>query len=392
MNFLIEKTKFVSELDYSNEIMIPSYNKDYNVHYLDCNMTSIINKIYNENDFIFIDENVYNLYGKLDFISNEYYHIFKATEETKTMDSVICLVERLMRVNLTKKNKLIVIGGGITQDVGGFAATIYKRGIHWVLIPTTLLSMADSAIGGKVCINHGCKNILSIFNSPNDIYLSNIFLSTLSEMDIYSGLGEICKLCLIGGITTYSLFIEYIQYNNILLKNNQVCKKNIEFRSDFQERSGWKSDIIPLIKIASCIKKQIIICDEFDRKERKVLNYGHTFGHAIEKTTNYKIPHGIAVSYGMYIINRIFYSEKYDEINRTILDLIPIPQEITGQKMKISIHEFIECVISDKKNDGNRICFIVLDDIGKTSIQYKTIDEIYEKLLDIMNLLFTIVT
>ena len=179
----------------------------------------------------------------------------------------------------SKKNKLIVIGGGITQDVGGFAAAIYKRGINWIFIPTTILSMTDSCIGSKVSINRGSKNMLGLFGAPNKIFISDYFLNSLSKHDITSGIGEALKLSLIGGIQSYKYFLD--QYN--------------------------KKNYINIIKISSLIKKQLIEYDEFDENERRVLNYGHTIGHAIESVSNYFIPHGIAVLIGMYVINMLFY-------------------------------------------------------------------------------------
>lgn len=375
MEFCIGNTNFERALDYSDIIAIPSYNKDYYIHYSHDDLSTILSKVYLPGDFIFMDENVYKLYGNaIDSISPTHYLIFNATENTKTMEYVLTIVNRMIQINLTKKNKLIVIGGGITQDVGGFAATIYKRGIEWILIPTTLLSMADSAIGGKVCINHGYKNILSLFNAPNDIYLSDVWLSSLSEIDLYSGLGEIYKLCLIGGENSHRICSEYIQ-------NIPECDRGI-----YQDIPA----LLNLIKIASCIKKIIIVCDEFDKNERKSLNYGHTFGHAIEKSTQYQIPHGIAVSYGMYIINRLFHGDTsvFDEVNNTIQKLVP--QSLI--RKPLFLHDFLECITNDKKNDGEHICFIVLDKIGQVTYIYRTLKEIYDPLLEILQSLFAVVT
>ena len=373
VSFYIENTAFTTNYTHENVIQIQSYNKKYTVNYI---TTSLDNKIIQADDFIIIDENVHNLYpyiignnkqgrftegdrpgvkrnndGERSSVRDPYgvstlvesFHIFVASEETKTMDSVLEILDKLIALQFTKKNKLIVIGGGITQDVGGFVATIYKRGIDWVLIPTTLLSMADSAIGGKVCINRKHKNIISLFNAPNEIYISDTFLTTLSEDDIISGIGEALKLALIGGKSCYDFFME-----------NWICKNYTN-----------------IIKMSACIKRAVIEYDELEKCERKILNYGHTFGHALESTTNYFIPHGIAVLYGMYMINRIFYDNKFQDINAFILDIIPGKYK----KIEISYSTFIQNVLNDKKNNGDNICFILLEELGRTKIVYHRLTE-----------------
>ena len=261
----------------------------------------------------------------------------------------------MIQNNFNKKNKLIVIGGGITQDVGGFASAIYKRGISWTLIPTTFLSITDSAIGGKVGVNRNSKNMLGVFMAPNKVIISSQFLSSLKEEDIISGLGEALKLCLIGGSHAFSEFNKY-----------------------------YMNDHMNIIKLSSSIKKSIIEYDELEKNERRVLNYGHTFGHAIESTTNYFIPHGIAVLYGMYIINKLFYDDKHFEINELIYSMIPDK----FKKINIDYDTFIRHVLNDKKNNGDEICFIVLDEVGKTNIIFKKMSEINEKLQYIFDSIF----
>ena len=354
LTFKIENITFESKIDYSDNVNIKSYNKTYNVVYNNKNLLELLNDIYNDNDFIIIDNNVHNLYCKnTDYVN---YYLFDANENTKTINSVLEIVDILYNLKFNKKNKLIVIGGGITQDVGGFVAAIYKRGLNWIYIPTTLLSMTDSAIGSKINVNRNSKNMLGLFYSPNKIYISEYFLNTLKHEDIISGLGESLKLSLIGGINSYNYFIE--NYKNKNYTN--------------------------IIKISTFIKKIIIEHDELEKNERKVLNYGHTFGHALESSSDYFIPHGIAVLYGMYIINKLFYNDKYNEINTIILDMIPDKYK----NIKISYNNFISHLLNDKKNNGNQICFILLDEIGISIFKYYTITEIEQKTKEIFDLLF----
>jgi 3-dehydroquinate synthase len=358
MEFFVEKKRFVLHIDLSDTLKIKSHNKDYDVIYSNKNLDMLVNEIYSENDFIFIDRNVYNLspetFKDIDNLKKIY--IFDAIEDNKNIESVLELIDILLCNNFTKKNKLIVIGGGITQEVGGFAAAIYKRGIQWILIPTTILSMTDSCIGSKVSINRGSKNMLGLFIAPNKIYISDYFLNSLKKDDIMSGIGEGLKLSLIGGSTTYALFKEnYISHN-----------------------------YMNIIKISSLVKKEIIEYDEFEKHERKVLNYGHTIGHALESVSKYFIPHGIAILIGMYIKNILFYKNKYDDINIQIVELI----DKKFLEIDFNYTTFIKHVMLDKKNDGNKICFILLNEIGHTIIVYKNIEDIEYELKNILKHMF----
>jgi 3-dehydroquinate synthase len=356
MNFSINGKEFNEKINFENTLTIKSFNKDYQVIYNNETLNEIVWNNYNQNDFIFIDRNVYNLDEKTfeKIIDNVY--IFDACEDNKTIENVLKLVDILLEKKITKKNKVIIIGGGITQEIGGFCCGIFKRGINWIFVPTTVLSMTDSSIGSKISINRNSKNMLGMFTSPNKIIISDYFLNSLSQNDILSGVGESLKLCLIGGQTTYKLFLD--NYN--------------------------EKNYINLIKLASMVKKIIIEYDEFEKQERKVLNYGHTIGHAIESTTNYFIPHGIAILIGMYVKNVLFYENKYQEINNLILSMIDTKYFQTHFPYKI----FIDHILNDKKNDGDNICFILLNDIGSTVIVYKKLPEFEKKMMNILKTLF----
>ena len=264
MNFSVNDTFFTGEIDMNDNSTIKSYNKNYSVEYNSKTLSQIINDEYEKDDFIIIDRNVFNLdKSSLNNIDDSYIFIFDATEHTKNIESVLDIISLLFKVKFNKKNKLLVIGGGITQDVGGFAGAIYKRGLKWTLIPTTLLSMTDSCIGGKVGVNHISKNMLALFCAPNKVIVSDFFIKSLSQDDIISGVGEALKLALIGGETSYNNYLENFNNDNINYLN--------------------------LIKMSTSVKKLIIEKDELEVDERKVLNYGHTIGHAIESASNYFI-------------------------------------------------------------------------------------------------------
>jgi 3-dehydroquinate synthase len=344
-------------MNLNNEIQINSSRKGYNVLYGNKTLSQLIRELYDSGDYIFIDKNVYNL-DKDAFESIKNIMVFDAVEDNKNIESSLSLIDSLYAIKFNKKNKLLVIGGGITQDVGGFASAIYKRGINWIFIPTTILSMTDSCIGSKVSINRKSKNMLGMFVAPNKIFISDYFLNSLKNDDIVSGIGEALKLSLIGGQKAYEYFLE------------QYSQKNY----------------INIIKIAALIKKQLIEHDEFDENERRVLNYGHTIGHAIECTSNYFIPHGIAVLIGMYIKNVLFYQDKHCDINKVIIEMID-PKFF---KIDFDYDEFVQHMLSDKKNNGDSICFILLEELGTTKILFKNLDEIYEQLKHIILSIFKI--
>lgn len=192
---------------------------------------------------------------------------------------------------------------------------------------------------------------------PNEIIVSVDFLKTLKNEDIVSGLGESLKLALTGGPLFYDYFKENIKTENY---------KNV-------------------IKMSTSVKKLIVEKDELETNERRVLNYGHTLGHAIESTSNYFIPHGIAVLFGMLMINRLFYKNKYEEINSYILDLIPEK----FKKLTLTYDTFTQHVLNDKKNNGDQICFILLDEIGKSIFVFKRLSEINNDLKNIFDDLFS---
>jgi len=359
MNFKVNTTSFSGDIDKSDNVDIKSYNKMYNVVYNQHHLSKIVDEEYETNDFIVIDRNVYHLDNTcLQNIDPKYFHIFDALENNKTIESVLKIVDLLFEVKFNKKNKLLVIGGGITQDVGGFVAAIYKRGMKWTLVPTTILSMTDSCIGGKVCVNRVSKNMLGLFCAPNKVIISDFFIGSLKNDDVISGIGEALKLSLIGGENSYQYFKD--NYNENII------------------------DYINLIKMSTSVKKLIIEADELETNERRVLNYGHTFGHALESTSNYFIPHGIAVIFGMYMINKLFYQDKYSDLNSYMIGIIPDK----FKKIEISYDLFIHSVLNDKKNDGDNVCFILLDEIGNSKFIFKKITEINNDLKNIFNELF----
>jgi 3-dehydroquinate synthase len=194
--------------------------------------------------------------------------------------------------------------------------------------------------------------MLGLFNAPDKIYISTKFLLTLNQDELMSGIGESYKLCLIGGSNVFNLFQE-----NLLLQNYEI-----------------------IIKLSTLVKKMVIEHDELEKNERRALNYGHECAHALESVSEYAIPHGIAVLYGMLIVNKLFdVNNKYYDINAQIYDLIPNK----FKKLNLSYDIFVKHLLNDKKNEGTNICFVVLDDLGKILFQFRQLDVINDKLKEI---------
>jgi len=290
-------------------------------------------------DIVLVDENVQRLYN----ISHPNMIVIKATEENKSINTVLYVCEQLLEFEFDKGNRLVAIGGGIIQDIAAFTAKIYKRGIDWVYYPTTLLSQADSCIGGKTALNFkDTKNQLALFSAPTKVIIDTRFLTTLTQQDIISGYGEIVKLFLVGG---------------------QYYVDNID-----------TFDIETAIFHSLMIKKIIIEHDEFEFGDRKSLNYGHSFGHVIEPLTNYEIPHGEAVLLGIEIINQLF------DNNPIITRLVS--KFTTLNKIKhLNIHELVYNLKNDKKVKNGVITLIRVPNPGITLFEPTLIDDTLEQRL-----------
>lgn len=346
--FYVDNTEFILEDYHKNNFNIKSYDKIYNATFNSDDINLLISNNYNIGDYIICDDYFIDKINNI-YIDSIYY--IQAIEDNKNINTVLQIIDKLYFNKFNKSNKLFVIGGGIIQDIGGFVAGIFKRGISWIYIPTTLLAMTDSCIGGKVGINHHSKNMLGMFVSPIKVLISDYFLTSLHEDMIISGLGESLKLAIIGGETETNNFLELYK----------------------------KKDYLTIIKQSLVIKKAIIEYDELEKNERRVLNYGHTIGHAIEASTNFFIPHGIGVLFGMYFINKLFEIKNFENINEFILNMIPIKY-----KLKFDNQQIITHIKNDKKNLGNNICFIVPDNFGLFNIKFINIENIQSMLNNIL--------
>jgi len=281
-------------------------------------------------------------------------HFFNANEINKNQLSVNKILEILLKKNFQRNDCLISVGGGITGDVSGFASSIFKRGIKFINIPTTLLAQVDSAIGGKTGINskYG-KNLIGSFYQPSLVISDTIFLKTLPKREIICGYGEILKHSLISN-KKFFLFLD---------KN---ASKILKLKSPFLEKSIYESCLI---------KKKIIQIDEKEKHLRKILNFGHTFAHAYEATLGYskKLNHGEAVLMGIISAskfsfeNNILSKNEFTLINDH-LNKYKLPNKINKLLPSNKLNKIIYFMQADKKNIKNKINLILLKKIGEPLI------------------------
>ena len=275
---------------------------------------------------------------------------FNASEKNKNIISTNKILELLLKKNFHRNDCLISIGGGITGDVSGFASSVFKRGIKFINIPTTLLSQVDSSIGGKTGINskYG-KNLIGSFYQPSIVISDIDFLKTLPRREIICGYGEILKHSLISN-KKFFLFLE------------QNASKILDLKTPYIEKS---------IKESCLIKKNIIQIDENEKNLRKVLNFGHTFAHAYEAVLKYskKLNHGEAVLLGIMSASK--FSLKQKLLNKNEFELIKnhltkfkLPNDINNNFTKKNLNQIISFMEKDKKNNNQKINLVLLKKIG----------------------------
>ncbi|MFH0749531.1 MAG: hypothetical protein V1917_01275 [Candidatus Gottesmanbacteria bacterium] len=341
---------------------------------------SFLNEYIKEDKRIFlIDRNVYVIYRKILFkqLKKEDILLINAKEEEKNLTTAMCIYDRLLLFNVKRKLKIIAIGGGIIQDIGSFVASTLYRGVTLVCVPTTLLSQVDSCIGSKTSLNYKTfKNILGTFYPPYKVHIQQLFLRSLSEKDIYCGLGEIVKLQLM---------------NMHNLGDIRTIEKGIQTVKEFIK--ARKTDMSWLIHASLQIKKQYIEIDEFDLGIRNLLNFGHEFGHALESASEYHIPHGIGVTIGILFANEVAQKRGLlslnvgSKIENTLL-LPSIPKSIL-KKQYFSSACLLEGMKKDKKRESNNLVIVVLkDNCHLEKLVNVSIEEFQYALQAIIKLLF----
>lgn len=270
---------------------------------------------------------------------------FPQGEKSKCLSTVETLASELIKKDFSRKDAIIALGGGVVGDIAGFLAAIYMRGIPYIQIPTTLLGMVDSAIGGKtgVDLKEG-KNLIGIIDQPKAVFVDTTYLKTLPLKQIRSGLAEIIKY----GVIRDAKLFKFIEQN--IDKILRLEKKAINH----------------IIGRSIGIKTEIVEEDEKESSTRMLLNYGHTYGHVLEKLSNYTLLHGHAISIGMVIANKMAVAKgllKTSDAERIKKLFIKAGLPVTTMKKPK-----MEDLMSDKKRDGNFINFILPTKIGSAVI------------------------
>jgi len=274
--------------------------------------------------------------------------VIEATEEQKSYERLAPIFLELLSKGLKRDGTLIVVGGGVLQDIGCFIATVLFRGVRWELVPTTLLAQSDSCIGSKSSINIGdYKNQIGTFYPPHRVMLASDVLSSLPWDEIRSGLGEVIKLQLIAGQAGFDELMADLK--------------------DLNPNGGM--EVIPKwVERSMAVKKPYIEDDEFDRGIRNLLNYGHTFGHAYESATRYAIPHGIAVILG--ILTATYVSVRLGLVAEShFLDLkhrlTPWFHPYETTLLTARRDDIFKAIRHDKKNTGDSVNCILTSGPGR---------------------------
>jgi len=326
-------------------IKIKSNIRDYSVHF--CESTDFFNKLSEHEPLCYaIDETVWKLYEDTLFkrTSESTRIIVPINEDVKNLSSVQMLYDQLTQYTAKRNLTMISVGGGILQDITGFVASTLYRGINWIFVPTTLLAQADSCIGSKTSLNYkGFKNLIGTFYPPSEVYICPEFLKTQEDLDFYSGLGEVVKLHIMDGVNKTKELLDIFP---------QILEKE-------------SSSLLKAIKNSLLIKKNYISDDEFDIGKRNLLNFGHCFGHAIETTSQFEIPHGQAVVLGILLANIVGMNRGLLSHNTHayVVEKLLLPSLIIKPKQEhFDPESIIEAMKKDKKRTGDGLALVMMSD------------------------------
>lgn len=318
-------------------------------------LQNLKNYIPNENVVLITDENVSKYYR------NQFpgYPVITigAGESVKTLDTAGYIYQNLLDMNAQRSTVLVGIGGGIVCDIAGFVASTFLRGVSFGFVSSTLLSQVDASVGGKNGVNFkGYKNMVGVFNQPAFVICDLNLLKTLPERDLLCGFAEIVKHAAIED----AVLFKYLENN---------YKKALSLDYNVIERLVYDSVVI---------KSSVVNRDEKEKGERRKLNFGHTLGHAIEKTTG--IPHGEAVSLGMVFaaslsVKKGLLSSGEEQQIATLLKNLNLPTAVDIDRKKV-----MDALNKDKKREGEGIHFVLLDGIGKAVVEEISISELYSAL------------
>ncbi|HMG67836.1 MAG TPA: 3-dehydroquinate synthase [Chitinophagaceae bacterium] len=321
---------------------------DYYLAYGVSHLKEIVDQ---KSSIIITDENIFHFHKKR--FKDWNVIILKPGEEYKVQATVDSVIEQLIGMEADRKTTLVGIGGGVVTDITGYAASIYMRGIKFGFIPTTLLSMVDASIGGKNGIDVGVfKNLVGTIRQPSFILHDLIFLNTLPASEWINGFAEIIK--------------------HACIKDHAMFKE-LELNS-LKKYQAKKTLVCKLIQRNAILKSKMVQQDEFEKGDRKLLNFGHTLGHALEN--QYELSHGQAISIGMTYACEISSQLKgFKETSRVVevLEKYGLPTYARFDKKKV-----IEVLKMDKKRERKDINYVLLEKIGKGVVASMPLEKLEE--------------
>ncbi len=289
--------------------------------------------------------------------------ILEDGEQYKTIDSVMIIVEELLRQKYDRRSTIIALGGGVVGDIAGFAASIYQRGVNFIQIPTTLLSQVDSSVGGKTGVNHPLgKNMIGAFYQPQCVIADTGTLNTLSARELSAGIAEVIKY----GLIYDASFFEWIEQNTA-----EFIARNSEF-------------LAQAILVSCRIKADIVAQDEREMGIRAILNLGHTFGHAIEASMGYgNWLHGEAVAAGMVMaidlsLRHGWVDEQLKQRTVKLLERCSLPVD---SPHSMSNDDYMATMAIDKKTVNGTIKFVLLKALGKAIVTADYVPELLQQTL-----------
>jgi len=349
--------------DIQTNLTIKSSQKSYEVTF-DHGLETVESQLAVYENLVFvIDKRVLEIYkSKFKSLKADYPVLeVEVNEGLKTLEGTQLVIEWLLQNNCNRSTTIVGVGGGIVQDLVTFTSSIFYRGTSFVLIPTTLLSMADSCIGSKCGINFGpYKNQLGVIHAPKGVHIFTEFLESLDDVEIKSGYGEILKLAVTGSQVALDLLIAEVDTNGL--------------RGDH---------LLKLIRQSLLIKQNVVEEDEFEVDFRRILNYGHTFGHALEALTNHAIPHGLGVAWGIDLINFLTLEQNHG-FAETDLKI----HKFISRHLSFNLREFpsatelVKMVRRDKKMLNGLIHLAIPRKCGDIYIRPTVLDDDLASLVD----------
>jgi 3-dehydroquinate synthase len=331
----------------STEILIGAKSID--------NLLEVVRKLRPSDTFLVTDQNVANLYLEpvLECLKSSgvkvTYRIFEPGEKTKSLSSLNLLYDDFAGAHLDRSSLVVALGGGVIGDLATLAAATYMRGTKLLHIPTTLLSMADSCVGGKAAVNHqGVKNMIGVFYQPDSVVIDTEMLSSLPEREYASALSEVVKSAAIGDPLLFSILEK--EKEKVLARDSETVEE--------------------LIERSLKVKIAIVSEDETEKDRRRILNFGHTLAHALEAQTQFStLLHGEAVSIGLvfaYALSTALGIARQESALRVreLLLSFGLPVSLPS----VNPDELISLMHRDKKATANRLTFVLLKDIGQVTI------------------------